>query len=73
MGSTDYLQTFFKTTVYWKMSHFFRFVLAKILTVEGLYFGSSIRAFKVTTISVVKFLLTCIVFKILKDKEGQKH
>ena len=37
------------------------------------YFGLSIRTFEVTIISIVKFLITCLVSEILKDKKGQRH
>ena len=40
-----------------------------------LYFGLSIRIFEVTVISVisvVKFLITCSVSEILKDKKKEK-
>ena len=33
------------------------------------FFGLLIRTLKVTIISVVNFLITCIVFEILKDKD----
>ena len=32
-------------------------------------FGLSIRTFEITGISVVKFLITCLVAELLKDKD----
>ena len=50
-------------------------MLATVKHIKGInfYFGSSITIFEVTTISVVKFLITCLVSEILKDKKGQRH
>ena len=36
-------------------------------------FVSSIKTFEISVISVVKFLITCLVSELLEDKEEQIH